>query len=103
MKKPFAPAAAALLAAGIGCLVFGGLTAMTEASRTFADALIFMPKVGPLSGQALSAAMAFLASWKLLEFILRGKEPDEKRVFAAMWLMVAVGVVLTFPPVYQSL
>lgn len=103
MKKPFAPAAAALLATGIGCLIFGMLTAMTEASQAVADGLTFMPKVGPLSGKALSAAIAFVASWKLLAFTLRGKEPDEKRVFAAMWLMVAVGVVLTFPPVYQSL
>ncbi|MCJ7831908.1 MAG: hypothetical protein MUP92_00475, partial [Actinobacteria bacterium] len=85
-----------------GCLVFGALTAMTEASRTLADALVFMPKVGPLSGQALSAVIVFLASWKLLEFVLRGKEPGERRVFVAMWLMVGVGIVLTFPPVYQS-
>jgi hypothetical protein len=102
MKKPFAPAAAALIATGIGCLVFGVLTVATEASQAVADALTFMPKVGPLSGQALSAAIAFLGSWKLLAFALRSREPDEKRVFAAMWLMVVVGVVLTFPPVYQS-
>ena len=102
MRKPFAPAAAALLAAGIGCLIFGALTAMTGASQAVADALTYMPKVGPLSGQALSATIAFLASWKALEFTLRGKELPEKQVFVAMWLMVSVGVVLTFPPVYQS-
>lgn len=102
MNKPFAPAAAALLAAGIGCLVFGGLTALTAASQAVADALTFMPKVGPLSGQALTAAIVFLGSWKLLAFALRGKELSERRVFVAMWVMVGVGVVLTFPPVYQS-
>ena len=102
MKKPFAPAAAALLAAGIGCVVFGVLTALTAASQSVADALTFMPKVGPLSGEALTATIVFLGSWKSLEFILRGKEPSEKRVFTAMWIMVTIGVVLTFPPVYQS-
>jgi hypothetical protein len=103
MKKPFAPAAAAMLAAGLGCVVFGVLTALTSANQAVADALTFMPKVGPLSGQALTAAIVFLGSWKLLEFMLRGREPSEKRVFVAMWIMVAIGVVLTFPPVYQSL
>lgn len=102
MKKPFAPAAAALLAAGIGCVVFGVLTALTAASQSVADALTFMPKVGPLSGQALTAAIVFLGSWELLALALRGKEPSEKRVFVAMWVMLALGVVLTFPPVYQS-
>ena len=102
MNKPFAPAAAAILAAGIGSLVFGLLTALAAAGRSVADALTFMPKVGPLSGQALSATIIFLGSWKLLALALRDKEPSEKRVFVAMWVMVAIGVLLTFPPVYQS-
>lgn len=102
MKKPFAVAAAALLAAGVSSVVFGVLTALTAASQSVADALTFMPKVGPLSGQGLSAAIVFLGSWKLLALALRGKELSERRVLVATWVMVGVGVVLTFPPVYQS-
>ena len=97
----FSQAAAALLASGTGALTLGLLTVATQASTAVGDALSFSPKVGPLSGQAIVSAIVFFATWKGLGFLLRGREVRPKRVYIASAVMVGLGLLLTFPPVYQ--
>lgn len=94
-------AAAALLASGTGALTLGLLTVATQASTAVGDALSFSPKVGPLSGQAIVSAIVFFATWKGLGFLLRAREVRPKRVYIASAVMVGLGLLLTFPPVYQ--
>lgn len=100
--KGFGAAAAALLAAGAGCLTLGVLTVATQVSSAVADGLAFSPKVGPLSGQAIVSAIVFFVTWKGLERVLRGRSVSEGRVYLASAVMVGIGLVLTFPPVYQA-
>ena len=99
--EPFGRSAAALLAAGAGSLTLGVLTVLSQASSGIAEWLAFSPKVGPLSGQAIVSAIVFFATWKLLERLLRRRSPSEARVYVASAAMVGLGLLLTFPPVYQ--
>jgi hypothetical protein len=54
------PAAAAILAAGIGALVLGILTTWAEASEGFKEDLQWNDKVGPLSGKTITGAIRLL-------------------------------------------
>jgi hypothetical protein len=100
-SKPFGPVAAAFLAAGIGSLVLGLLTTIAEANATFADQLNWYNPVGPLSGKTLIAVAAFVASWLLLHFALRGKEPAQGVTYWATGLLVVAGFLLTFPKFFE--
>jgi hypothetical protein len=100
-SKPFGPVAAAFLAAGIGSFVLGLLTTISEASTTFADTLNWYNPVGPLSGKTLISIIAFAASWLVLYIALRGKEPAQRMVYRVTGLLVAGGLLLTFPTFFD--
>ena len=55
--KPFGPVAAVFTAAGIGAVVLGILTTLTEASASIKDALQLNDRVGPLSGKTIFAVL----------------------------------------------
>src|SRR6266511_787088 len=99
--RPFGPLAAAFLAAGIGSLVLGLLTTISEASATFADKLNWYNPVGPLSGKTLISVIVFVASWIVLHLLLRGREPAQRMVFSVTGLLVASGLLLTFPTFFE--
>ena len=61
--KPFGPVAAVFTAAGIGAVVLGILTTLSEASASIKDALQLSDRVGPLSGKTIFAVLAFLILW----------------------------------------
>jgi hypothetical protein len=100
-SKPFGPVAAAFLAAGIGSFVLGLLTTISEASATFADKLNWYNPVGPLSGKTLISVIVFAVSWLLLYLAWRRKEPSPRMVFWVTGLLVAGGVLLTFPTFFD--
>jgi hypothetical protein len=99
--KPFGPAAAVFLAAGIGALVLGVLTTVAEASEDVKSALEWSKSVGPLTGKTLLATGAFLVSWPILYVILRNRDPKPTRVFVWVGVLIAVGLILTFPTFFQ--
>lgn len=100
--KPFGPVAAAFLASGIGAVVLGILTTLAEASATIKDKLQLVDRVGPLSGETIFATAAFLVAWVILHFVLRGRDPEPKKIFLWTWIMVAVGLVMTFPIFFKA-
>lgn len=100
-SKPFGPAAAAFISAGLASLVFGLLTVLAYTSSAIADALNFMREVGALSGEAIVASAVFFAAWKGLALIWKEREMAEGGVLKFTFAMVALGVLLTFPPVYH--
>jgi hypothetical protein len=102
-RPPFGPDAAAMLAAGIGCWTLGLLVALSQLSQTFADALVLMPRVGPLSGQAICASVVFFASWRGLALLWKRKDPPERTIYWATAVLVVIGLLLTFPPVFQAI
>jgi hypothetical protein len=99
-----APAAAALLAAGIGSAVLGIMTVLDESSpkgKLFDKWLNWYPPVGPLSGKTLSAVIAYALSWVLLAVLLRGKSVRLGRWIAATFALVGVGLLCTFPEFFD--
>jgi hypothetical protein len=99
--KPNGPVAAVMLAAGIGTLVLGILTVLSEASEGIHEFLEFSERVGPLSGKTIFAAIAFVVSWGGLHMALRDREVEWRPVTIALIALVAIGLVLTFPPFFQ--
>jgi hypothetical protein len=102
VDKPFGPVAAVFLGAGVGALVLGILTTLAEANVSFKSWLEWSTSVGPLSGKTIIAVIAFVVAWVALGFGLRGKNPKPSTVFTWTAVLVAVGLVLTFPTFFQA-
>ena len=100
-ERPFGPIAAVFLAAGIGSLVLGILTTLAEASEDLKSALEWSESVGPLMGKTLLSAAAFLVSWAILHVAFRDKEIEPRKVFVWTGVLVAAGILLTFPTFFQ--
>lgn len=99
--KPFGPVAAVFVAAGIGAVVLGIATTLAEASEDIKSALEWSKSVGPLMGKTIVSVIAFAVSWVILHTIWRDRNLDPRRVFAWTAVLVAVGVLLTFPTFFQ--
>ncbi|HET7869596.1 MAG TPA: hypothetical protein VFM85_04680 [Actinomycetota bacterium] len=102
MDKPFGPVAAVFLAAGIGALVLGVLTTLAEANESFKSWLEWSTSVGSLSGKTIIAVIAFVVAWVVFGIGLRGRNPKPSTVFTWTAVLVAVGLVLTFPTFFQA-
>ena len=102
VAKPFGPAAAVFFAAGIGAVVLGILTTLAEANESVKSALEWWGSVGSLSGKAILATAGFLVSWPILHVVLRDKDPEPRRVFVWAAILVAIGLLLTFPTFFQA-
>lgn len=103
--RPDGPCAAVMFAAGIGILVLGLATVLSEASEPIHDALEaleFGLGVGPLAGKTLVASIGFFATWLILGLAWRTKELDIRRWFWISLALGAVGAALTFPPLFQA-
>jgi hypothetical protein len=99
---PFGPAAAVMLAAGLGTFILGLLTTLAEASTGIADGLQWNDRVGPLSGKTIVAASVFFGSWALLTAALRRSDPPWRTVVYATCALVALGLLMTFPTFFQA-
>jgi hypothetical protein len=104
--KPNGPVAAAFLAAGVATLTLGLMVILAEALPAFAAALDFSKNyglgsgVGPLSGKVALATIAFVVSWVAMHFAFRGRELPWSRVFLGTLVLIALGFLLTFPPIF---
>lgn len=101
-QRPNGPVAAGMLAAGIGALVLGALTTITEASESFAETLQLVDRVGPLSGKTLIASGAFILSWAVLAVLLRDRDLPWKPLLWGMGVLIALGILGTFPTFFQA-
>ncbi len=107
--KPNGPVAAVFVAAGIGSTVMGLLVVLAEISKDISNFLKFDANfgigsgVGPLSGKALLATIAFFGSWIVLHYVNRGKEVDFNKWLTAALVLVLVGFGLTFPPIFEAI
>src|SRR6266508_4269936 len=80
------PAAAVVVAAGIGALVLGIFTTLAEASTGMKDWLQWNDRVGPLSGKTILAVIAFFASWAVLHFLWRTAQLAKNAITARIVL-----------------
>jgi hypothetical protein len=94
-------AAAAILAAGIGLAVTGIVSAMAEAIASFSAILVWSKPVGALMGKTIIGIAAWLVSWLILSRAWKDKDVKFKTVLIVSAILLAAGVLLTFPPVFE--
>jgi hypothetical protein len=95
---PNGPAAAAILSAGAGCTFIGLIALAADASRPVAKLLTFYLPTGPLSGVSSVAILLWIGMWLILAKRWRVKNVALGKVNAAAFLLLALGILLTFPP-----
>jgi len=101
-QRPSGPAAAVILASGIGALVLGLLTTLAEASTSIHDWLQFYDRVGPLSGKTIVAGAVFFAAWGALTVLWRRSNPPLRTVTIAAVALIVLGLIGTFPIFFQA-
>jgi hypothetical protein len=102
IERPTGPVAAAALSTGIGAVVLGFLTTLNEASTAVHDFLEFDEDVGPLSGKTIIAVAAYIVSWAVLYGVWRRQSPPLRPILVVAALLVALGILGTFPTFFQA-
>jgi hypothetical protein len=97
-QLPNGPAAAAILSAGAGCTFMGLLTVVAGASQPLARLLTFYLPTGPLSGVSSVAILLWLGMWFILAKRWQTKTVAIGKVNATAFLLLALAIMLTFPP-----
>jgi hypothetical protein len=101
-EPPSGPAAAAVLAVGIGSLVLGILTTWAEASEGFAEDLQWNDRVGPLSGKTIIATIGFFVSWIVLHLVWRRSNPPLRTIVLISAILIVLGLIGTFPTFFEQ-
>ena len=95
---PNGGAAAALLAAGIGCVALGVLSVLTSAFDPLSEALKFYGLADDISGVSTLMIAVWLLSWLILHQLWKQRQVRFLRVLVVTLLLIALGLVATFPP-----
>jgi hypothetical protein len=102
--KPDGPAAAAMVAAGVGIFMLGLLTTLavpwTDLKNFLADFQAGRG-VGPLAGKTVLAVVVWAVSWGILHFRWRDKDVDLKKMFRIGVFLGILGALGTFPPFFE--
>ena len=103
-QKPLTngPAAAAILASGIGCLALGLFTTLVQALAPAREALNFYGPTGPMSGKTILATAVWLVAWAMLHFLWRSDQVDFGKIFVVTLVLIALGLLGTFPLFFRS-
>jgi hypothetical protein len=100
-RIPNGPAAAALLAGGIGSAVFGVIVLLSEVIESVGPALNWYNPVGPLSGKTTLGVAVFFIAWVILHSMWKRKEVNFNSIVTTSFVLLAIGLLLTFPPVWR--
>lgn len=92
------PVAAALLACAIGCSTLGALAVAADGSKRVASLLNFYNPTGPLAGVTTVAIVTWLIVWVVLAARWRTKHLAFAKVSATAFVLLALALLLTFPP-----
>jgi hypothetical protein len=95
---PNGAAAAAILSAGAGCFSLGVCAWLADAFKSSAHFFIFYGPTGPLSGVTTTGILIWLVSWGILSRAWRGKSVPMGIINTISILLLATGLLLTFPP-----
>ncbi len=99
--RPEGPIAAAIIAGGVGAAALGLFTTLAEASTGFKDWLQWSDRVGPLSGKTIMAVGVWLVAWAILHVALRNRPYETRRALVVSLVLIALGVLGTFPTFFQ--
>jgi len=97
-QLPNGPAGAAILSAGVGCALLGILAVAADGSKPMARWLTFYLPTGPLSGVSSAAIFLWLVTWFILAKRWRTRTVAIARINVTAFLLLALGILLTFPP-----
>jgi hypothetical protein len=101
IDKPSGPAFAAIIAAGLAFAVLGATTTLAEVFDGFGDWLSFSSRVGMLSGETIIAIAVYFVFWAGLAFLWRRYDPPLIPVVIVTAVLIAAGLVGTFPPFFR--
>lgn len=96
---PNGSGAAAVLAAGVGSLAVALIAIAADQIASVKMAMAFYRPSGPLSGVTTTAVIVWLVVWAILEIRWRKKDVRIGRIAAVALVLVALSVLLTFPPI----
>ncbi|HEU4981059.1 MAG TPA: hypothetical protein VFT88_00125 [Acidobacteriaceae bacterium] len=96
-------AAAAILAAGIGSFALGVLAVAGDKSALLKGWFTFYKPTGPLSGVTTSAVVIWLFCWGALQWRWRKSTVSAGRISVIALVLLALGLILTFPPIADFL
>lgn len=94
-------ALAAFLAGGIGAFALALIVVLNEVG-IFSAPTLYGP-AGGVTGRTALGTVAWLVAWAVLHKRWKDRHVDTGRVFAVTLVLIAVAVVLLFPPVWQLL
>lgn len=100
---PNGPAGAAILSAGAGSCALGVLAVLADGSKTIGHWLTFYLPSGPLSGVTTVAILVWLVIWLILARRWQARNVNLARTNAVAFVLLAVSVLLTFPPIADFL
>ena len=103
LARPSGPAAAVVLAAGLGSFTLGLLSVLTAVSPSISSALTLSDRVGDLSGVTTASVAVYAATWGLLAIWWRRADPPLMRVARAAAVLIGLGLLGTFPPFFNAL
>jgi hypothetical protein len=95
---PNGSAAAAILAAGIGCGTLGILAFAADASPAIGSSLNIYNPTGTLSGVTTGAIAVWVVAWLVLNRLWHARTLAMFGINIAAFGLLAVGFLLTFPP-----
>ena len=93
---------AAMIAAGIGCVVLAFFVVLAEISTSAKDFMNLNAGVGPLSGKTIFTVLVWLITWVALDKAMSNSKMSFEKAFRITLILVAVGVVGTFPIFFQA-
>jgi hypothetical protein len=99
--RPNGPALAAVVAGAVGVFVLGAFTSAAEGSGKLKNWLNWRDPVGPLTGKTSLALAAWVGAWLLLGFLWRRKEVAFAKAVVVSILLIALGIVGTFPTLFE--
>jgi hypothetical protein len=98
---PNGAALASVLAAGIGAFALGAIVVLNEVGA-FAAPALYGP-AGGVTGRTALGAVIWLGAWVLLHSRWKDRRMVSPGVFAVSLALIALGVLLTFPPIWKLL
>ena len=102
--KPDGPAAAAMIASGLGVFTLGLMTTLAVINgsvKSFLEWFQFDQGVGALAGKSTVSVLVFFVAWLVLWLIWRQKDVVLKTSFYIGLGLGILGVIGTFPPFFE--
>jgi hypothetical protein len=103
IMTPTGPAAAAILAVGIGVFVLGLCAILGDAFAPMAALFNWVPRTGPLAGVTACAVVLWLLSWWGLERRWSGRDIELRAINRLAAVLFVIGLLLSFPPLMDML